>query len=69
MIPKNKTPASAENGNRGETMQQVSKTYLNNNTLIENHSQHAVRWLTTHYHLSTTMALVIAENAGLGGGK
>ena len=62
-----KTPASAASGGQGKTVQQVGKTYFNNNTLIANDSQHAIRWVSVNYHLSLPLAQLVAELAGLGG--
>jgi hypothetical protein len=62
-----KTPASGDNGGQGKTVQQVSKTYFSNNTLIANGSQHAIHWVSVNYHLSLPMAQLVAELAGLGG--
>ena len=64
-----KTPASAENGGQGKTVRQVGKTYFNNNILIANDSQHAIHWVSTNYHLSLPLAQLVAELAGLGGGR
>jgi hypothetical protein len=69
MQVKSKTPATTVNGGQGKTVQQVDKTYISNDTLIANDSQHAIHWVSINYHLSLPLAQLVAELADLGGDR
>jgi hypothetical protein len=60
------TPTPADDERRGKIEPQTTKTHSPENTLIANNSQHAASWVASKFRLSSSLSVVIAEQAGLG---